>query len=201
VSVVPEPGETRNAERAAATRATLLAAARAAFCQNGFSDAAISDVVARAGASVGSLYHHFGGKADLYLALFEEYDRSQEKRAASAVRSAREAGLHDPFPLFLVGARAYLQGAWEDRELARLFLAGDGPPGFDALARRRYRNWTRDNEALLQTVEGPAGHALVMLLTGMMREAGREVAIADTEAAAHAFIEEVLALIGKLGRD
>ena len=33
------------------------------------------------GASVGSLYHHFGGKADLYLALFEDYAVRQEERA------------------------------------------------------------------------------------------------------------------------
>jgi AcrR family transcriptional regulator len=195
-----DPGESRNADRAAATRAALLAAARDAFCQNGFSEAAITDVVARAGASVGSLYHHFGGKADLYLALFEDYDRSQEKRAAAAVREAREAGEHEPFALFLVGAGSYLRGCWHERELARLFLTGDGPPGFDSLARRRYRTWSRDNHALLATVDGPAGDALVLLLTGMMREAGREVAVADSEQAATAFIEEVLALIGKLGR-
>ena len=45
----------------------------------------------RAGASVGSLYHHFGGKADLYLALFEDYQSRQEDRAATAVRDRSDS--------------------------------------------------------------------------------------------------------------
>src|SRR4051812_46195516 len=79
----------RGAGSARATRTALLAAARDAFAAGGFADANITDVVARAGASVGSLYHHFGGKADLYLALFEDYQVRQEQRAADAVRKAR----------------------------------------------------------------------------------------------------------------
>src|SRR5947209_20358094 len=61
----------RGAGRAQATRASLLAAARGVFSESGFAEANIADVVSRAGASVGSLYHHFGGKADL---------RSEERR-------------------------------------------------------------------------------------------------------------------------
>ena len=118
----------RGAGRAQATRASLLAAARAVFSESGFAEANIADVVSRAGASVGSLYHHFGGKADLYLALFEDYQMRQEERAAAAVRGARTEGERDPFDLFLVGAGAYLRGCWEERELARMFLAGGGPP-------------------------------------------------------------------------
>ncbi len=87
----------------------------------------MADVVDRAGASVGSLYHHFGGKADLYLALFEEYSARQEERAGAAVRAARAEGERDPVALFVAGARGYLQGSWAERDLARLFLAGGGP--------------------------------------------------------------------------
>src|SRR3954452_20074313 len=86
----------RGAGRAQATRTSLLAAAREVFSESGFAEANIADVVARAGASVGSLYHHFGGKADLYLALFEDYQSRQEDRAAAAVREARAQGLGDP---------------------------------------------------------------------------------------------------------
>src|SRR5437764_7771251 len=125
--VAIRPGQTaaeRSSERAAATRRSLLAAAREVFSSSGFAEANIADVVSRAGASVGSLYHHFGGKADLYLALFEDYQMRQEERAAAAVRGARTEGERDPFDLFLVGAGAYLRGCWEERELARMFLDG-----------------------------------------------------------------------------
>src|SRR4051795_10466239 len=106
---------TRGGGRAQATRATLLAAARVVFAESGFAEANIADVVARAGASVGSLYHHFGGKADLYLALFEDYQARQEARAAAAVRAARTQGTTGPTELFLAGAAAYLRGCWGGR--------------------------------------------------------------------------------------
>ncbi|HEV7863827.1 MAG TPA: TetR/AcrR family transcriptional regulator [Acidimicrobiia bacterium] len=51
------------------TRAELLAAARAVFSERGFAGAGIAEIVARAGVSAPVLYHHFAGKADLYLAV------------------------------------------------------------------------------------------------------------------------------------
>ena len=89
----PQQTTTRPGGRAQATRATLLNAAREVFAESGFAEANIAEVVSRAGASVGSLYHHFGGKADLYLALFEDYQSRQEERAAAAVRQARADGV------------------------------------------------------------------------------------------------------------
>ena len=129
----------RVAGRAATTRDALLTSARAVFCASGFAEASFAEVVAGASASVGSLYHHFGGKAELYLALFEDYQTAQEARAAAAVRDARTGGESDPFALFLVGSRSYLEGCWVERDLARMFLAGGGPPGFELLSRKRYR--------------------------------------------------------------
>jgi AcrR family transcriptional regulator len=186
--------------RAQETRATLLAAARDVFAAGGFADANITDVVAKAGASVGSLYHHFGGKADLYLALFDDYQASQEQRAADAVRAARLQGMTDTLDLFLVGATAYLRGCWEQRELARVFLDGGGPPGFELIARRRYREWVRVNTALLNTEDQPMGDTLVLVLTSVMAEAGREVAVQDTEDSAMRLAEEFVELLGRIGR-
>ncbi len=186
--------------RAAVTRSSLLAAARDVFSSSGFADASIADVVGRAGASVGSLYHHFGGKADLYLEMFEDYAVRQEERASGAVRAARQAGESDPVVLFVAGARAYLDGCWAERDLARLFLAGGGPPGFELAARRRFREWTRRNAALLQT--GPAepwGDALVLVLTTVVSEAGHEVAVCDDEAGARRLAADVLVLLARIG--
>src|SRR6202049_817166 len=71
----------RTSERGAATRAALMTAARDVFTSVGYAQAGVTDVVARAGASVGSLYHHFTGKADLYFTLFEDFHQSQARRA------------------------------------------------------------------------------------------------------------------------
>ena len=187
--------------RAATTRTSLLVAAREVFAGSGFAEAAIADVVARAGASVGSLYHHFGGKAELYLALFEEYQQRQEERAAAAVRICRLDGETDALALFVVGSRAYLDGCWAERDLARLFLAGGGPPGFELVARRRYREWTRRNAVLLGSADGePWGDALVLVLTTVVSEAGHEVAVCEDGPAARRLAEDVLVLIAKMGR-
>ena len=196
-------GGSRLAGRAATTRTALLGSARTVFTSSGFAEASIADVVAGAGASVGSLYHHFGGKAELYLALFEDYQQRQEARAAAAVRAARTTGETDPVALFVAGSRAYLGGCWAERDLARLFLAGGGPPGFELVARRRYREWTARNATLLRHgpddgVE-PWGDALVLVLTTVISEAGHEVAVCEDETTADRLAGDVLALIGRIG--
>ena len=193
----------RLGSRAATTRGGLLTAAREVFTASGFAEASIADVVSGAGASVGSLYHHFGGQAELYLALFEDYQQRQEARAVTAVRAARADGGTDPVALFVAGSRAYLEGCWAERDLARLFLAGGGPPGFELVARRRYREWTSRNATLLRhgPDDGaePWGDALVLVLTTVVSEAGHEVAVCEDEAGAQRLAADVLALIARIG--
>lgn len=196
------PTSLRTPGRAATTRAALLSAAREVFTASGFAEASIADVVARAGASVGSLYHHFGGKGELYLALFEDYQQRQEERTAAAVKAARGEGVADPVALFVAGARAYLDGCWAERDLARLFLAGGGPPGFELLARRRYREWTRRNAAVLDPqaqLDEPWGDALVLVLTTVMSEAGHEVAVCEDAERASQLATDVLTLVARIG--
>ena len=193
----------KQSDRAAATRSAILAAAREVFTTAGFADANIADVVSRAGASVGSLYHHFGGKADLYLALFEDYQHRQEERATAAVAQARVGGEASRMELFLVGARAYLRGCWEDRELARLFLAGGGPAGSELMGRKRFYAWARLNERLLGGYEepgGPSSDALVLVLTTVVAEAGHAVAVCDDEEKAMRLADDVLTLVGRMAR-
>src|SRR6201998_1570328 len=71
--------------RTAETQRAMLDAAREVFVTHGFSDASIADIVERAGSSVGSLYHHFGGKSELYIALWQGYHEAQGADAGAAV--------------------------------------------------------------------------------------------------------------------
>ena len=73
------------------------------FASRGFADASIADVVERAGSSVGSLYHHFGGKSELFIALWQEHQLAHEQAASKAVADARKAGVTDPGELFPPG--------------------------------------------------------------------------------------------------
>ncbi|MCF6469736.1 TetR/AcrR family transcriptional regulator [Nonomuraea sp. MG754425] len=179
----------RTSERGAATRSSLLAAAREVFVSKGFAEAGVTDVVARADASVGSLYHHFAGKADLYLTLWEEFQTRQTQRTKRAVRTARAAGESDPMRVFVGAARAYLDGCVEERELAALFLRGDGPPGFEVVMRDRMRLWARRNAALFE--DEPA---LVLVVTGALAAAVSEVVCSGDRGLAG----EVLAIIGQI---
>jgi AcrR family transcriptional regulator len=178
--------------RTAETQRALLDAAREVFTEQGFADASIADVVERAGSSVGSLYHHFGGKAELFIALWQDYQHAQEEAASAAVAQARAAGLTDPFELFSAGARAFLEGSWQRRDLATLFFAGDGPPGFEVMRRRRGREWIGQNDALLRLSDTSFDRLYAVILTSLIGEGGREVASARTRRQANTMIGAVL---------
>lgn len=184
--------------RAAATRVALLAAAHDVFAEAGYADANVSDIVDRAASSVGSLYHHFGGKGDLYIALYDDYQARQQQRSAKAFRTALAEGEDEAITLFIAATRAYLEGCWEERQIARLFLSGGGPPGFELVTRRRFRQWLSANAALLDAQAHPLSDALVLVLTTIASEAGREVAVQSSKAKAAVFIDEILELIGRL---
>jgi AcrR family transcriptional regulator len=187
--------------RARDTRTTLLEAARDVFSEVGYTEANVADVVARAGSSVGSMYHHFGGKADLYLALYDEHQSRQEARADAAVRQARASGEQDALVLFIAGSRAFLRGCWEERDLARLFLEGDGPPGFDQVSRNRFREWVKRAGGLLRGAESHLlGEPFTLVLTTVIAAAGREVAQQPDEEAAMSYADDVLILLSRLGR-
>ena len=53
------------------TRAGLLTAATAEFAAHGFSGASVNEIAARAGTNKRMIYHYFGNKEDLYLAVLE----------------------------------------------------------------------------------------------------------------------------------
>jgi AcrR family transcriptional regulator len=184
--------------RTAETRRVLLQAAREVFGDKGFAEASVADVVERAGSSVGSLYHHFGGKTELFLALWEDHQATQEQNAMSAVSKARNGGETDPLTLFILGARAFLEGSWQRRDLVRLFMDGDGPPGFELMRRTRGREWVRQNAVLLGAGTDPVDRVTVAVLTTVIGEAGREIVTCSTKREANKIAEAAIRLIRRL---
>jgi AcrR family transcriptional regulator len=185
----------RVSDRGAATRGALLAAARGVFAEAGFTQAAVTDIVAKAGASVGSLYHHFNGKADLYLTLFEEFQNRQQERTREAVHAVRDAGEADPMQLFIAGATAYIDGCLAEPEVSRLFISGDGPPGFDRVMQKRLRRWARRNAALFHSPDGGVDEPLVIVLTGAMAAAVTEISLSDDAEASRRLAREIMEII------
>ena len=67
----------------AATRGKLLAAARREFASSGLAGARVDEIAARAGVNKQLVYHYFGDKDALYLAVLEwvyEEIRAQERK-------------------------------------------------------------------------------------------------------------------------
>ncbi len=178
--------------RTADTQRALLDAAREVFTEQGFADASIADVVERAGSSVGSLYHHFGGKSELFIALWHEHQHAQEEAASKAVAQAKQAGVTDSFELFCAGTRAFLEGCWQRRDLAMLFYDGDGPAGFELVRRQRGHEWIGQNDTLLRLADTSFDRLYAVILTSLSGAGGREVAAAKTRRQANRIIDAVL---------
>jgi AcrR family transcriptional regulator len=188
----------RQQNRSMTTRQGFLDAARQVFGEQGFAEASVAEIVRRAGSSVGSLYHHFGGKNELFVALYDEWDAELGQRAAHAVQAARDAGETDAKQLFVAGATAYLRGCWERRAMARLFVEGDVPPGFESLRRARTQAWIKQNAKLLRAGEHTLTRAMAAILTTVLGGAGREVVACRDTAEAEELIGAVVAMVSTI---
>jgi AcrR family transcriptional regulator len=187
--------------RTAETQRALLDAAREVFAEQGFASASITDIVERAGSSVGSLYHHFGGKSEVFLALWEEYSDAQEEAAGKAIAQAQRAGVTDPHALFSVGAKAYLESCWQRRDLAVLFYTGDTPPGFGTLMRADGCQWIGQLDSRDGLTGKSSDRLYVTILTSLVREGAREVAAAGNRRRATRTISAVLEYVRRLMAD
>jgi AcrR family transcriptional regulator len=67
-----------------ATRRKLLDAATAVVAERGFHAASVDSIATEAGYSVGAIYSNFGGKDDLFLAVFDEHATWFEQVLADA---------------------------------------------------------------------------------------------------------------------
>ena len=96
------------AEQQAQTRVRLIDAAARVFARRGFQAASVEEIAEEAGYSHGAVYSNFDGKADLFLAVFEDYMAQRVRELADT-----QATLADDAPLE-VRARA-LADQWMDR--------------------------------------------------------------------------------------
>ncbi|MES4889702.1 TetR/AcrR family transcriptional regulator [Streptomyces sp. NPDC096012] len=177
-------------------RRALLGAALEVFTERGYTDAGLTEIATRSGVPMGSIFQHYGGKGGLYLALWEEFREEQERRTAATLTTERSRGEDDPIALFVAGAKAYLEGAWENRRLGRLLAEDDGPTGFDALRRQWDRAWVRRNARLLEVDERRrAGRVRVSVLTTVIGGAARELADCGDDAEAREIVDEVCGIL------
>jgi len=116
------------AERTEATRDALIEAARALFAEHGYAGVGTEEIVRAAGVTRGALYHHFGGKRDLFEAVYERIEVELAQRIASG---ALETGAIEPLAAMRAGAEMFLQAATEPEAQRIVLLDGPAVLGWD----------------------------------------------------------------------
>jgi AcrR family transcriptional regulator len=127
--VVAAPVRRRTqAERSEATREALIKAARALFADRGYTGVGTEEIVRAAGVTRGALYHHFGGKRDLFEAVYERIEAELAQRIASG---ALAGGAEAPLDAMRAGAEMFLQACTEPDAQQIALLDGPSVLGWD----------------------------------------------------------------------
>jgi TetR/AcrR family acrAB operon transcriptional repressor len=126
----------RTKEEAAQTRQALLDAALQEFSRQGYQATRLQDIAKAAGVTRGAIYHHFGGKAELYNTLMETAS-AQESGAVEAAIS--EGGsLPEIMTRILSYSLALLEEDVHLRQIFELSLIKAGAdPDLEAVRRQR----------------------------------------------------------------
>ncbi|NIE51744.1 TetR/AcrR family transcriptional regulator [Pantoea sp. Ap-870] len=174
----------RRANQVEETRGKLIAAARRAFAQKGYSEASMDDLTAAAGLTRGALYHNFGDKKGLLQAVIDQID-------GEILEQMRAAGqqYHTRWHAFLAEAITYIEMSLEP-EVQRIMLL-DGPAVLGDPS--RWPNQTaclRTTAAMLAelieegTVKPVDTEAAAQLVNGAALNAALWIAAADEPVAA-----------------
>jgi AcrR family transcriptional regulator len=191
------------ADRTAATRQVLVAAARTLFAKHGYADVGTEAIVEAAEVSRGALYHHFADKVELFAAVFEAVEADAVERIAADVTTS---SLSDPIELMCLAAATWLD-VCSDPEVHRIVL-------IEAPAVLGWARWreisTRYGGGMTQRMLAHAMAAgrmsqqpvepLAHVLLGALREAALYLAAAEDQVVARREVGQVLdALIRSLG--
>ncbi|MDF6102846.1 TetR/AcrR family transcriptional regulator [Gordonia hongkongensis] len=186
------------AERTAATRASLIDAGRKLFGERGFADVGTQEIVAEAGVTRGALYHQFDDKKGLFVAVYDDVEQSIVAQIAAAV--GERAG-EDPLAALKAGMRLFLRLCTEP-EVHRITLV-------EAPSVLGWSEWRARGEefgfalvegliaaaiATGQAVEQPT-RPLAHVAIGALDEAALYVAAADDREAA---TEQVAAVLERI---
>src|SRR5262245_4771956 len=141
--------------RSADTRRRLLEAATEVFAAEGFRNATIQQICSRAGANIAAAHYHFGGKEELYAAVFDWATRQarERDRAEDPVDGPPEARLRALVTRFLTRLLGADRPAWIARLVAREMI--EPTPALDRLVRQRMRANHEQIAAVVRELAGP----------------------------------------------
>jgi AcrR family transcriptional regulator len=73
--------ESSRAAKGRSSRQALLASARREFARRGYAETSVADIVGQANLTKGAFYHHFAGKEDVFLRVFEAVKAELSRKA------------------------------------------------------------------------------------------------------------------------
>ena len=76
----------RTKEEAEITKQNILVAGLEVFSRNGYTATRVEDIAKQANVTTGAIYHHFGGKSDLYIALVKQGEARADRLAQQIVK-------------------------------------------------------------------------------------------------------------------
>lgn len=189
----------RQWKRTEDTRLRILTAAENVFVEKGYWQSNVADIVESSGYSVGSIYHHYGGKSELFIALWEHYSRVMSAATNEAIKEFLAEHADEPkIEAFCESARVYCMRSWDRRRGLSLFYSGDTPPGFERLRRSGNSRWMRRNSRMLGLGEEKEDTLLTASLTAVIGEACRIIIRTDEQEEAAAVADAAVVLIRRL---
>jgi AcrR family transcriptional regulator len=188
--------QTQRQMNIAATRAAVLAAARRQFARVGYSEAELGKIAADARVTTGAIYHHFGSKKGLFLAVAErlEADILQEGLGAPGA---------DPWERFRAGFEKLVDFCASADVQRIIFVEAPqvmGPEGWRKIE-LKYA-YGALHETLPKMIKAEIlkplpVELLARILLALLRETSAEVARTKGDAKARAQVSDLLA--GVLG--
>ena len=123
----------RTKEEAEKTRQDLLDAALALFSRKGYESTRLEDIAQSAGVTRGAIYHHFGGKEELFIALLDDASAISNKAIQQAI--VEGGSLIEILSRILVYTFNLIEDDTRFRQVMALTIAATN---VDELARRKY---------------------------------------------------------------
>jgi AcrR family transcriptional regulator len=184
--------------RSAETKRAVLDAARSLFNEKGYDNTSMDDIVTASGASIGSIYHQFGGKKEIFRALADSSLARHRDVSKRATQKAIAAGETDPLRIYVAGARAYLLDTWKQRDIDRVSILLEGPAPEAARSREQRARWLRGSLGV-SIGEPPLPDATGYALYGLLYGAATQLVNIQNRRTAKAIIEYFCQLILKMG--
>ncbi len=146
------PSQTRRAPasaRGARTRQTLVEATRSVFERDGFLDARITDITAKAGVAAGTFYTYFKSKEDAFAAVMQEVNEEMLHP-----RLKELADRDDPVAVIDAANRAYLVAYRRNAKLMALMeQVAQIDSDFRRLRLRRARAFSERNAEAISRLQ------------------------------------------------